>query len=97
MNSPQWARALRESTKSIRATPPQSLADFADFCREFAARYGDVFDYYQIWDEPNLGDAWGGRDPRPAEYVAMLASAREAILRADPSGGNRRRWIGANG
>ena len=84
-NSPRWARADRGGTNSSRATPPQSLADFAGFCREFAARYGDVFDYYQIWDEPNLGVAWGGRDPRPAEYVAMLASARKAILSADPS------------
>ena len=85
MNSPQWAQGEGGDTGSSRTAPPRSLADFAAFCREFAARYGDVIDYYQIWDEPNLGDAWGGRDPRPAEYVALLASAWEAILGADPS------------
>ncbi len=85
MNSPRWAQGDGGDTGSSRSAPPRSLADFAAFCRAFAARYGDLFDYYQIWDEPNLGDAWGGRDPRPAEYVAMLASAREAILGADPS------------
>lgn len=85
LNSPRWAQVDRGDTELLRSAPPHSLADFAAFCREFAARYGDIFDYYQIWDEPNLGDAWGGRDPRPAEYVAMLASAREAILDADPS------------
>ncbi|MCY3796590.1 MAG: O-antigen ligase family protein [Chloroflexi bacterium] len=85
MNSPKWAQGEDGDAVSSRSAPPHSLADFANFCREFAARYGDVIDYYQIWDEPNLGDAWGGRDPRPAEYVAMLASARDAILDADPS------------
>lgn len=85
MNSPQWAQGDGGSTGISQTAPPRSLEDFAAFCREFAARYGDVIDYFQIWDEPNLGDAWGGLDPRPAEYIAMLASAREAILGADPS------------
>lgn len=85
MNSPRWAQGDGGNTGFSQTAPPHSLAEFANFCREFAARYGDIIDYYQIWDEPNLGDAWGGRDPRPAEYVAMLASAREAILDTDPS------------
>lgn len=85
MNSPPWAQGEGGAAVTSRTAPPHSFAVFAHFCREFAARYGDVIDYYQIWDEPNLGDAWGGRDPRPTEYVAMLASAREAILGADPS------------
>ena len=42
-------------------------------------------DYYQIWDEPNLADAWGGLEPRPAEYVALLETARQAILQTDSS------------
>lgn len=85
MNSPPWARENRGDDESTRTAPPHALADFAAFSREFAARYGDVIDYYQVWDEPNLGDAWGGSDPRPAAYVALLAAAREAILHADPS------------
>ncbi len=85
MNSPTWARENRGNDETTRTAPPRSLADFAAFGRAFAARYGDLIDYYQIWDEPNLGDAWGGNDPRPAEYVALLAAAREAILHADPS------------
>jgi len=85
MNSPAWARENRGANESTRSAPPQSLADFAAFSREFAARYGDLIDYYQLWDEPNLGDAWGGNDPRPAEYVALLAAARAAILQSDPS------------
>ncbi len=85
MNSPPWAQAERHIDDSTRTAPAHSQADFAAFCREFAARYGDVIDYYQVWDEPNLGDAWGGNDPRPAEYIALLASARKAILHEDPS------------
>ncbi|MCY4064565.1 MAG: O-antigen ligase family protein [Chloroflexi bacterium] len=85
MNTPAWAREKRGSGESTRTAPPHSLADFAAFSRVFAARYGDVIDFYQVWDEPNLGDAWGGADPRPAEYVALLATAKGAILHADPS------------
>ncbi len=85
MNSPPWAQNDRDIDYLRRTAPPRSLADFAAFCREFATRYGDLVDYYQIWDEPNLGDAWGGSDPRPADYVALLAAARKAILQADPA------------
>ena len=85
MNSPAWAGAERGNAAETRTAPPQSLADFAAFCRAFAGRYGDVINFYQIWDEPNLGDAWGGADPRPPEYVALLAAARRAILEADPA------------
>lgn len=85
MNSPPWARQKRGDDKPTETAPPHSLAGFAAFCREFATRYSDVIDYYQVWDEPNLGDAWGGDDPRPAQYVALLAIAREAILDSDPS------------
>ena len=38
-----------------------------------------------MWDEPNLADAWGGLDPRPAEYLALLETGREAILQSDSS------------
>ena len=85
MNSPQWAQADRDNSDFTRTAPPHSLPDFATFSREFAGRYGDVVDFYQIWDEPNLGDAWGSDDPRPTEYVALLASARDAILNTDPA------------
>ena len=85
MNSPAWAREERAADILIETAPPQDLSDFAVFAKSFAARYGAWIDYYQIWDEPNLADAWGALDPRPAEYVALLAAAREAILQADPS------------
>lgn len=85
MNSPAWARDERSAGVPSHTGPPQDLSSFAAFTAAFAERFGDQVDYYQIWDEPNLTDAWGGMDPRPAEYVALLQTAREAILQANPS------------
>lgn len=65
--------------------PPDDPATFAAFARDVAERYGDQIDAYQIWDEPNLDDAWGGRDPRPAEYAALLSASYEAIHAVDAS------------
>jgi hypothetical protein len=59
------------------------MADFARFAAEFARRYGDRIDYYQLWDEPNLGDRWNG-EVDAAAYAEMLRQAREAILAKDP-------------
>lgn len=80
MNSPQWARADGSET-----APPDDPADFGRFARAFAERYGGVIDYYQIWDEPNLTDAWGGMEPRPAHYTALLQTAYQNIHNADSS------------
>lgn len=80
MNSPDWARTGRNPS-----APPDNLADFQNFARTFAQRYGSSIDYYQLWDEPNLTEAWGGRDPRPSAYAALLQTGYEAIHSADAS------------
>ncbi len=85
MNSPAWAREDRGDQHLTETAPPANLNAFAEFAAAFASRYGQVVDHYQIWDEPNLDDAWGGLDPRPAEYVALLATARDAIRANDPT------------
>ena len=85
LNSPAWAREERGDQVLTETAPPADLSAFADFTAAFAARFGQTIDYYQIWDEPNLDDAWGGLDPRPSEYVALLATARDAIRAADPT------------
>ena len=81
MNSPTWAR--ESQPEETNTTPPDDPASFADFARAFAERYGTTIDHYQIWDEPNLDDAWGGLDPRPADYAALLSEAYSAIHGAD--------------
>jgi len=66
------------------AVPPADPDRFAAFAREFAARYGAQVDYYQIWDEPNLADHWGGGPVSPPAYADLLARAADAIRAADP-------------
>jgi len=85
MNSPAWAREERGAGIPSHTGPPQDLSRFAAFAGAFAQRFGGLVDTYQIWDEPNLADAWGGMEPRPAEYLALLETARAAILQADAS------------
>ncbi len=75
--SPAWA-----STSTFY--PPTSNSDFANFAKAFAQRYGDHIDYYQIWDEPNLGDRWNG-GVNPVAYAEMLRQARDAIKQVDPT------------
>ena len=75
MNSPEWARVEAPGNAPTASAPPQSLDDFAAFAAAFARRYGDITDHYQVWDEPNLDDAWGLLPPNPSEYVALLGSA----------------------
>jgi O-antigen ligase len=79
--APSWARD-QQAVDHLTA-PPADPAQFAAFAGTFAQRYGDVVDVYQIWDEPNLTDAWGGLEPRPVDYAALLREAYAAIHGAD--------------
>lgn len=81
LNTPAWART--GTPQRTESGPPDDPADFARFAAAFAERYGSTIDVYQIWDEPNLTAAWGGLEPRPAEYLALLRSAYDAIHSAD--------------
>jgi len=80
-STPAWARR-REASGHFFA-PPANMEHFARFARTLAARYADQIDFYQIWDEPNLQERWGGLDPQPAAYTAMLAAAYPAIKAND--------------
>ncbi|MCA9904258.1 MAG: beta-galactosidase [Anaerolineae bacterium] len=86
-DTPPWAAA--ESSSTTGTIPPNVVAfpadpaDFAAFVRAFAERYGDRIDVYQIWDEPNLTEAWGMGEPRAAAYAALLQAAYDAIHSAD--------------
>ena len=83
MNSPAWARSQQSSDD--RTTPPANPNDFAHFASEFANRYGNSIDHYQVWDEPNLTATWGGLEPRPVEYAAILRETYSAIHSVDSS------------
>ena len=75
--APLWASASN-------LYPPTSTLQFANFARQFAQRYGDRIDDYQIWDEPNLGARWNG-EVNPVAYAELLRQARDAIKQVDPT------------
>jgi hypothetical protein len=81
LNSPGWAH--ESQPEATNTAPPDEPAVFAAFARVFAERYGATIDHYQIWEEPNLQDAWGGFNPRPADYAALLRETYDAIHGAD--------------
>ncbi len=80
--SPAWARDSQAAEPST--APPRDITAFAAFAAAFAMRFGGSVDVYQIWDEPNLASAWGGLDPRPADYAALLSETAAAIRAGDP-------------
>jgi len=85
--TPEWA--AQEDAGTTEPLPsnavhfPPDPAAFASFTHAFAQRYGDRIDVYQIWDEPNLTEAWGMGEPRAAAYAALLQAAYDAIHSAD--------------
>jgi O-antigen ligase len=64
--------------------PPENPDRFAAFAGAFAARYGAQVAHYQVWDEPNLADHWGGRSVNPPAYADLLARTACAIRASDP-------------
>jgi len=73
--------AVLDTAPAWAGMPPDPTA-FARFAGTFAARYGDALTYYQIWHNPNLGDAWGGYADAYT-YTALLAGAADAIRAVD--------------
>ncbi|MEK7325715.1 MAG: hypothetical protein AAB217_10720, partial [Chloroflexota bacterium] len=68
----------------LTGPPPPDPEAFAQFAADFASRYADQIDTYQIWDEPNLESGWGG-PPDPAKYAQLLQSAYTTIHEVDPT------------
>lgn len=79
--APAWSQRAQE--QDMPGAPPDDFAEFARFAGDFAKRYGDAIDYYQIWDEPNVEPNWGRRNADAAEYAQMLAPAAQAIRAND--------------
>src|SRR5260221_879050 len=73
------AGARRPEASDRLTAPPASMAAFGEFAAQLAAHYAAQLDYYQVWDEPNLNTQWGGLDPQPTDYAAMLQAAYTGI------------------
>lgn len=83
--SPTWARAAIDAgSRDAALAPPADPADFAAFAEQFARRYADIVQFYQIWDEPNIAPHWGNRHIEPVAYARLLAAGGSAIRAADP-------------
>jgi O-antigen ligase len=74
--------AVLDDTPPIPPTDPEQFAAFAG---AFATRYGAQVDIYQVWDEPNLADRWGGQATNPPAYADLLVRTARAIRSADHS------------
>jgi O-antigen ligase len=60
------------------------MANFGNFVRAFAQRYGQQIDYYQVWHQPNLSAGWGDTFVDPGAYADLLREAALNIRVADP-------------
>ncbi|MDY0020178.1 MAG: hypothetical protein RBT47_09270, partial [Anaerolineae bacterium] len=71
-----------ESPPDWAGMPPDPEA-FAHFAGAFANHYMGQMVYYEVWHNPNLGDAWGGQAD-PYAYAELLSLAAQAIRASDP-------------
>jgi O-antigen ligase len=80
---PDWA--LRHAPVPLPCEPPWRAEAYARYVAVFAQRYGEAIEAYQVWDEPNLSQAWGGGHVAACGYATLLEAAYDAIHGADPA------------
>jgi len=90
---PAWARQAATATSEVQQAlaagrevtgPPDDPQDYAAFVAAVAERYRGKLRFFQLWNEPNLPGEWNYRRQDPAEFVALLRTARERLLAANP-------------
>jgi len=79
--SPDWAKAPGTSFSA----PPDNVADFADFSRAVATRYGSRVSSWQLWNEPNLPLFFGGTPHNAPRYTELVKAAYPAIKAVQPN------------
>lgn len=77
---PDWAR----EPNTTPMAPPKDFAAYGRFVHEVAKHFKGRVRYYQVWNEPNLTEEWGGKPVDPKAYVELLKVAYAEIKRADP-------------
>jgi hypothetical protein len=81
LDTPPWAKAPGTPPHA----PPTDPAAFGRFAYRVARHFRPRGVHaYEIWNEPNIADAWAPR-PDPARYTRLLEEAYRGIKRADPS------------
>jgi Carbohydrate binding domain/Beta-galactosidase len=83
--SPTWASPVPDESSFYgmgAPYPPSNVADWTDFVRAVAARYGNKIGYYEIWNEPN--DPTFGKGTI-AQLVALTKATRETLNVVNPA------------
>jgi len=68
--------------KNLNAPYTSGDSSFARYCNRFAERYRGRIASYEVWNEPDLTQYWGGS---AEEYVALLKGCYRGIKAADPA------------
>lgn len=75
---PHLARANAAGERKT-SHPPEDLSSYALFVREMVLRYGQLFDWVQLWNEPNWKPYWDwDLDPRGDLFAEMAIPAAQA-------------------
>lgn len=80
--TPSWASGSNSTDLSIPPTYGH-VGDFGSFMGHLASHYQGEVDAYEIWNEENVWDTWGGENPDPTLFTNMLKAAYPAVKGAD--------------
>ena len=82
--SPGWASAGADQGSNYvpkASNPPDNDADWVDFCTQVATRAAGRIKYWEVWNEPNAGNAWyTGTHARYAELCRLASGAIKAVM-----------------
>jgi len=78
---PDWARPPRTSFLYL---DENGYDDFASFAAAFVQHFRDRVGYIIVWNEPNLSQEWGYRQPDPAAYTELLCRTYRAVKAVNP-------------
>lgn len=57
----------------------ETYAAWKKFVKALAIRYKNKIQYYEIWNEPNLGEFWKPGGPNPEKYVTLVKDTAPII------------------
>ncbi|HSF17518.1 MAG TPA: DUF4214 domain-containing protein [Vicinamibacteria bacterium] len=78
--TPQWASSSPDAP-SI-ADPPSSTERWVEFVHRSVDRHGERVRFWQLWNEPNLGEFWNGT--RRQYRTSILEPGAETVRRVGP-------------
>jgi hypothetical protein len=82
--TPDWARSAACPTDD--KCEPASVDDYARFAQAAVRHYAPLgVTAYELWNEPNLGEAFWKPKANPAKYAAMVRAAYPLMKAVDPS------------